>query len=83
VLRYAAQHGALHYAHKDVHEQAMADSQTQHAMLFNAQNLAKHFSDSSDSMLPHRSKAAPNNSQYWGDPITQLVHHQLPELSNE
>jgi hypothetical protein len=34
VLRHAAQQGALHYASKGVHEQAMADLQPRRAILF-------------------------------------------------
>lgn len=61
---------------------AKAELLEHRAQPYNAQALAQQFAHGIDLMLPHGSKSAPDSTQYWVDPQTQLVHHRLPELSD-
>ena len=49
---------------------------------FNPCMLAQQFAHGIDSMLPHGQRSAPATDEYWVDPVTKLVHHRLPHLSD-
>jgi RNase H-like domain found in reverse transcriptase/Reverse transcriptase (RNA-dependent DNA polymerase)/Integrase zinc binding domain/PHD-finger/Integrase core domain/C-5 cytosine-specific DNA methylase len=77
------QAGAVDFSDAAVQAAAKAELEEVRSKPFDASQLAAQFSHGIDSVLPHGSKAAPSSAEYWTDPETQLLHHRLPELTEE
>ena len=75
--------GAVDYAEPAQREAAKAELEQLRQQPFNPRQLARQFAHGIDSMLPHGQRTAPATDEYWTDPVTKLVHHRLPHLTEQ
>ena len=71
----------VNYADPVVQAAALADLAELKAAPFDPHAMAERFEHGINSHLPHGVKHVVDKSEYWTDPVTQLVHHRLPELT--
>ena len=75
--------GQVDYADPQVQAAAKADLDKLRALPFDPHEMARRFDHGINSHLPHGVKNVVDKSEYWTDPLTHLVHHRLPELTEQ